>query len=98
MEARQSYGRTGLSKGFIAVVAVLITLGLAFMAAAVAKNVGGSSATQTHAVSAQPASAPLSMQSHRLGGGKLIDDTIPAPTAPAVRVAPRPAPGHGQLP
>jgi hypothetical protein len=95
MEARQSFGRTGISKGFIAVVAVLITLGLAVMAAAVAKNVSGSTATQTHAVKAQPASGPTYAQPGYKGGPQTLDNGL----APAGKsVAPRDSRsvgGHG---
>ena len=97
MEARQSFGRTGISKGFIAVVAVLITLGLAVMAAAVAKNVSGSAATQTHAVKAQPASGPTYAQSGYRGGHQTLDDGLaPAGTSVAPRDS-RSLKGHGAL-
>lgn len=93
MEARASFGRSGISKGLIAATAVSVCLGLAVMAATVAKNAGGSTSTQTHAVSAQAASAPTSTQSQRLGG-KLIDDTVAAP----VQATQRHPGGHGVQP
>jgi len=95
MEARAAFGRTGASKGFIAVVAVLITLGLAVMAAAVAKNASGSSATQTHAVQAQSASGPNIVEPARRGGPQEFDGSA---TSSTTGVLPRPAPGHGRLP
>jgi|ERR1700682_4152762 len=96
MEARASFGRTGISKGFIAVVAVLITLGLAVMAAAVAKNAGGSSATQTHAVKAQPASAPSYAQGTR-GGVKNLDDNLTPVSSTAAPRAPQPRSDFGPI-
>jgi hypothetical protein len=97
MEARASFGRTGISKGFIAVVAVLITLGLAVMAAAVAKNVSGSAATQTHAVKAQPASGPTYAQPGYRGGHQTLDDSLaPAGKSKAPGDA-RSIGGHGPL-
>lgn len=92
MEARASLGRTGISKGLIAAVAVSITLGLAVMAATVAKNVGGSSATQTHAV---VQSAPTYAQPAHRGGQQEFDG---AATSSATSALPRPAPSHGRLP
>jgi hypothetical protein len=84
MEARASFGRTGISKGFIAAIAVSVTLGLGVMAAAVAKNVSGSSTTQTHAVKAQPASGPTYAQPGNRGGLKFLDDSLaPAGTSVA---------------
>jgi hypothetical protein len=95
MEARASLGRTGTSKAFIAIVAVLITLGLAVMAAAVAKNVSGSAATQTHAVKAQPASGPTYQQPGYKGGRQTIDDGLaPGFTSLAPRDS-RSVGGHG---
>jgi hypothetical protein len=95
MEARASFGKTGISKGFIAAVAVAVTLGLGVMAAAVAKNVNGSTATQTHAVKAQPASGPTYAQPGYKGGRQTLDDIL----APAGKsVAPRDSRsvgGHG---
>lgn len=83
MEARASFGKTGISKGFIAAVAVLITLGLAVMATAVAKNVSGSTSTRTHAVQAQPAGPTYAQQGSR-GGLKFLDDGLaPAGTSVA---------------
>jgi hypothetical protein len=97
MEARASVGRSEISKGLIAVVAVSITLGLAVMTATVAKNFGASSATQTHAVKAQPASGPVYVQPGNSGGVKFLDDGL----APAGKsVAPRDSRssgGHGPL-
>ena len=95
MEARASFGRTGISKGFIAVVAVLITLGLAVMATAVAKNVSGSAGTQTHAVKAQPASGPTYAQPGYKGGKQTLDDGLaPGFTSKAPRDS-RSVGGHG---
>src|ERR1700682_4548880 len=106
MEARASFGRTGISKGFIAVVAVLITLGLAVAAAAVAKNAGGSSATtqtQAHAVVkaqapsyAQAVKAqPSSVQQPGYRGGKVTMDDGPAQFSAAAPRAPPPRGCHG---
>ena len=96
MEARASFGRSGISKSFIAAVAVLVTLGLGVTAAAVAKNVSGSSATQTHAVKAEPASGPFYAQTGDRGGLKFLDDGL-APAAPAAPRSPRSIGGHGPL-
>ena len=96
MEARASFGRSGISKSFIAAVAVLVTLGLGVMAAAVAKNVSGSSTTQTHAVKAEPASGPFYAQTGDRGGLKFLDDGL-APAAPAAPRSPRSIGGHGPL-
>jgi hypothetical protein len=86
MEARASFGRTGISKGFIAVVAILVVLGLGVMAAAVAKSVSGSTTTQTHAVKAQPASGPTYAQQGYRGGKQTLDDGLaPAGTSAAPR-------------
>jgi len=96
MEARASFGRSGISKSFIAAVGVLVTLGLGVMAAAVAKNVSGSATTQTHAVKAQPASGPFYAQTGNRGGLKFLDDGL----APAATVAPRSSRsigGHGPV-
>jgi hypothetical protein len=96
MEARASFGRSGISKSFIAAVAVLVTLGLGVMAAAVAKNVSGSAATQTHAVKAQPASGPFYAQAGSRGGLKFLDDGL-APAAPAALRDSRSSGGHGPI-
>jgi hypothetical protein len=94
MEARAAFGRTGASKGFIAVVAVLITLGLGVMAAAVAKNASGSTVTQTHAVSA-PAGIHYAQSGYR-GGKQTLDDGL-APASTAAPRAPQSRGGHGPL-
>jgi hypothetical protein len=98
MEARASFGRTGISKSFIAALVVLVVLGLGVMAAAVAKNVSGSTtSTQTHAVKAQPASGPTYAQPGSRGGLKFLDDGLaPAATSTA---APRDRSksGHGAI-
>ena len=95
MEARASLGRTGISKGFIVAVAVSVTLGLGVMAAAVAKNVSGSSTTQTHSVKAQPASGPSYAQPGNRGGLKFLDDGL-APAAKSVEPrSPGSISGHG---
>jgi hypothetical protein len=97
MEARASLGRTGISKGFIVAIAVSVTLGLGVMAAAVAKNVSGSSTTQTHAVKAQPASAPTYAQQGYRGGKQTLDDSLaPAGTSVAPRDS-RSVGGHGPI-
>jgi hypothetical protein len=96
MEARASVGRSEISKGLIAVVAVSITLGLAVATATVAKNFGGSSATQTHAVKAQPASGPTYAQTGSRGGLKFLDDGL-APAAPAAPRSSRSSGGHGPI-
>jgi hypothetical protein len=84
MEARASFGKTGISKGFIAAVAVLITLGLGVMATAVAKNVNGSAVTQTHAV--QAPAGPSYAQPGYKGGKQTLDDSLaPAGTSVAPR-------------
>jgi opacity protein-like surface antigen len=86
MEARASFGRTGISKSFIAALVVLVVLGLGVMAAAVAKNVSGSTTTQTHAVKAQPASGPTYAQPGYRGGKQTLDDGLaPAGTSVAPR-------------
>lgn len=95
MEARAAFGRTGISKAFIAVVAVLITLGLGVMAAAVAKNVNGST-TQTHAVKVQQASGPTYAQLGNRGGLKFLDDGL-APAAPVAPRSSRSIGGHGRV-
>jgi hypothetical protein len=92
MEARASFGRTGTSKGLIAAVAVSITLGLAVMAATVAKNVGGSPATQTHAV---VQSAPSYTRPAQRGGAQEFDGSA---ISSAKAALPRPGAGHGRLP
>ena len=97
MEARASFGRTGISKGFIAVVAVLVTLGLGVMAAAVAKNVSGSTTTQTHAVKAQPFSGPTYAQPGYRGGLQMLNDGLaPASKSAAPRES-RSIGGHGPI-
>jgi hypothetical protein len=97
MEARASLGRTGISKGFIVAIAVSVTLGLGVMAAAVAKNVSGSSTTQTHAVKAQPASGPSYAQPGYRGGKQTLDDGLaPGFTAMAPRNL-RSVGGHGPI-
>jgi hypothetical protein len=53
MEARASFGRSSVSKTFVAAILVIVAIGLAVMSAYVAKGLGGTSASQTHF--AQPA-------------------------------------------
>jgi hypothetical protein len=98
MEARASFGRTGISKTFIAALIVLVVLGLGVMAAAVAKSVTGSTTTtQTHAAQAQPASGPVYAQPGKRGGVKFLDDGLaPAGTSVAPRES-RSIGGHGPL-
>jgi hypothetical protein len=48
MEARASFGKTGISKLFVGVVLVIVAVGLGIMAAYLASNLTGSAgATQT---------------------------------------------------
>jgi hypothetical protein len=53
MEARASFGRSSVSKTFVAAILVIVAIGLAVMGAYVAKGLSGTSASQNHF--AQPA-------------------------------------------
>jgi hypothetical protein len=53
MEARASFGKSSVSKTFVAAILVIVAIGLAVMSAYVAKGLGGTSASQNHF--AQPA-------------------------------------------
>jgi cytoskeletal protein RodZ len=98
MEARASYGRTGFSKGFIAVIAVLIALGLGVMAAAVAKNANGTTTTiQTHSVKALPASVPSQSQPGYRPGKQTLDDGLAPATSTVAPPASRSVRGHGAV-
>jgi hypothetical protein len=78
MEARASFGKTGISKLFVGVVLVIVAVGLGIMAAYLASNLTGSAgATQTN-------SAPGSVMRH--DNGRELDQ------APAVEQAPDTAP------
>jgi hypothetical protein len=53
MEARASFGRSSVSKTFVAAILVIVAIGLAVMGAYVTKGLSGPSASQNHF--AQPA-------------------------------------------
>src|SRR3981081_4225148 len=83
MEARASFGKTGISKLFVGVVLVIVAVGLGIMAAYLASNLTGSAgATQTQ-------SAPSVM---RHDNGRQLDQ---APAQSPIDT--KPAPFHGGL-
>ena len=53
MEARASFGKSSVSKTFVAAILVIVAIGLAVMGAYVAKGLSGTSTSQNHF--AQPA-------------------------------------------
>jgi hypothetical protein len=81
MEARASFGRTGISKLFVGVVLVIVAVGLGIMAAYLATSV-----TATSGASAQPA--------HAAPGTILRQDNPVQEQAPAA-AADRETPRHG---
>ena len=90
MEARASFGRSGISKTFIAAAATLVTLGLALMTTAIAKNASGSTTSvQTHSVKALPAAGPSYAQPGYRPGKQTLDDGL-APGAQSAH-------GHGAV-
>jgi hypothetical protein len=79
MEARTELRGSRMSKGLVVVIAVCVTLGLGVTAGIVAKNVNGTTATQTHVVKIQSAPAESTYPMQR--SGLQMGDRSGAPAA-----------------
>jgi hypothetical protein len=82
MEARSAIRGTGISKGIVAVLAVSVTMGLGVAAGVVAKNLSGSTATQSHI--SQGLSGPAYVNPARRGGLQEFDGNAAPAAVPAV--------------
>jgi len=76
MEARSAVRGTGISKGIVAVLAVSVTMGLGVAAGVVAKNLSGSTATQSHI--SQALSGPAFAAHALRGGTQVAPAAVPA--------------------
>jgi len=82
MEARSAVRGTGISKGIVAVLAVSVTMGLGVAAGVVAKNLSGSTATQSHI--SQGLSGPAFAAQALRGGTRVFGGNAAPAAVPAV--------------
>lgn len=79
MEARTAIRGSGISRSFVAVCALVVTMGLGVTAGVVAKNLSAPAAVPSHILQGQ--GGTLQYSGHR-GGVQAIDDT-PVQAGPA---------------
>ncbi len=82
MEARSAVRGTGISKSLVAVLAVSVTMGLGVTTGVVAKNLSGSTVTQSHI--SQSLGGPAFINPARRGGLQEFDGNAAPAGVPAV--------------